>query len=210
MKKNVSGFTIVELLIVIVIIAVLAAISIVAYKGVQQRAANTSRIASVRQYIKLLSAYAVQNNGTYPSFTEGACFGTGYTNGECSNAGLSTTWPATTTEQPAFNSALSSVGTIPNYLKLNSSATSSGNEVGAFIYNRGTTNETPSRSYRLVYFLQGSNQDCGIERVLRATDGSTAIGTGAWGAGISTGPRNSNYGSGTTYCFISLLNPNEF
>lgn len=40
-----SGFTIVELLIVIVVIAILAAIVIVAYNGVQQRA-QTSAIAS--------------------------------------------------------------------------------------------------------------------------------------------------------------------
>ena len=37
MKKTVSGFTIVELLIVIVVIAILATISIVAYSGIQER-----------------------------------------------------------------------------------------------------------------------------------------------------------------------------
>jgi len=38
MRKTVSGFTIVELLIVIVVIAILAAVSIVAYNGAQDRA----------------------------------------------------------------------------------------------------------------------------------------------------------------------------
>lgn len=45
MPKKDQGFTIVELLIVIVIIAILAAVSVVAYTGVQQRA-QASKIAS--------------------------------------------------------------------------------------------------------------------------------------------------------------------
>lgn len=42
MFKSKSGFTIVELLIVIVVIGTLAAISIVAYNGIQDRARNTT------------------------------------------------------------------------------------------------------------------------------------------------------------------------
>ena len=48
------GFTIVELLIVIVIIAVLAAITTVAYNGIQTRAANAKRDADLATYMKAM------------------------------------------------------------------------------------------------------------------------------------------------------------
>lgn len=44
-KSNHSGFTIVELLIVVVITAILAAISVVAYNGVQSRT-HLARLSS--------------------------------------------------------------------------------------------------------------------------------------------------------------------
>ena len=61
-----SGFTIVELLIVIVVIGILAAITIVAYNGVQQRARDTSRTVAVRNVMKALELYRI-DNGVYPS-----------------------------------------------------------------------------------------------------------------------------------------------
>ncbi len=64
-----TGFTIVELLIVIVVIAILAAISIVAYGGIQERARNAQRTQDVRTIAKALELYYI-NNGQYPS---GAC-----------------------------------------------------------------------------------------------------------------------------------------
>ncbi|MFZ1242933.1 MAG: type II secretion system protein [Candidatus Saccharimonas sp.] len=52
--SNNRGFTIVELLIVIVVIAILAAISIVAYNGIQNRAYDTTIQSDLRQtYIKI-------------------------------------------------------------------------------------------------------------------------------------------------------------
>lgn len=68
------GFTIVELLIVIVVIAILAAITIVAYNGIQTRAENTATINGVAAYAKALSLYAV-DNGQYPSTTVYPCLG---------------------------------------------------------------------------------------------------------------------------------------
>ncbi len=52
-----KGFTIVELLIVIVVIAILAAITIVAYNGIQQRAKNTQTISAITAYVKAIKLY---------------------------------------------------------------------------------------------------------------------------------------------------------
>lgn len=66
MIKSKSGFTIVELLIVIVVLAILAAISIVAYNGVQERARNAQREQDIKTIAKALEMYYL-DEGAYPS-----------------------------------------------------------------------------------------------------------------------------------------------
>jgi prepilin-type N-terminal cleavage/methylation domain-containing protein len=63
-KRN-SGFTIVELLIVIVVIAILATISIVAYTGIQNRAKTSAGQTLASQVAKKIEAYYAVNS-TYP------------------------------------------------------------------------------------------------------------------------------------------------
>lgn len=65
-KKQSSGFTIVELLIVIVIIAILAAISIVAYTGIQDRANDTSVRSDLNNIAKKIELYKAAT-GAYPT-----------------------------------------------------------------------------------------------------------------------------------------------
>lgn len=64
MKKD-RGFTIVELLIVIVVIGILAAIVIVAYNGVQNRAKTTKAQTNASAVQKVAEAYNA-DNGVYP------------------------------------------------------------------------------------------------------------------------------------------------
>lgn len=59
------GFTIVELLIVIVVIAILAAITVVAYNGIQQSARDSNRKSDVQLIVKALELYYAENNN-YP------------------------------------------------------------------------------------------------------------------------------------------------
>lgn len=65
MPRSKSGFTLVELLIVIVVIAILAAISVVAYNGIQQRAYASQAAAAVDGAVKILEMYKI-DNGDYP------------------------------------------------------------------------------------------------------------------------------------------------
>ena len=64
-KRKQHGFTIVELLIVIVVIGILAAISIAAYTGVQGRAQDARRVQDLQSIAKALELYKISVGG-YP------------------------------------------------------------------------------------------------------------------------------------------------
>lgn len=70
-SPNSQGFTIVELLIVIVIIGILAALVIVAYGGIQSRARDAGRIQKVKEITKAIEAYYV-DYGYYPQIQDGS------------------------------------------------------------------------------------------------------------------------------------------
>lgn len=65
-QKKQHGFTIVELLIVIVVIAILAAIVIVAYNGIQSRARDARRLSDLGNIQTALGMYYI-DNGRYPA-----------------------------------------------------------------------------------------------------------------------------------------------
>jgi prepilin-type N-terminal cleavage/methylation domain-containing protein len=65
--KTQSGFTIVELLIVIVVIGILAAITIVAYNGIQERARSTTVTSALSQAAKKFAVYQVDYPNAYPA-----------------------------------------------------------------------------------------------------------------------------------------------
>lgn len=65
MKATKNGFTIVELLIVIVVIAILAAITIVAFNGIQAKAHDAAVRSDLSALAKKLQIYKI-DNGNYP------------------------------------------------------------------------------------------------------------------------------------------------
>ncbi len=75
--KVTRGFTIVELLIVIVVIATLASISVVAYNGIQQRARDSKRVSDINQIAKGLQLWSSETGGSFATMNAGALGGTG-------------------------------------------------------------------------------------------------------------------------------------
>ena len=89
-KQPTSGFTIIELLIVIVVIGILAALILTAYSNIQDRAQVSVTRNTIQQFSKAFVAFKV-DNGRYPGVLDidsveldgvdggmGACIGAGY------------------------------------------------------------------------------------------------------------------------------------
>ena len=204
-KNKQRGFTIVELLIVIVVIAILAAITVVAYNGIQQRADNTKRVAAAREWYKRIQTY-IAMNGTYPpgALNNHACLGTGYPTDldvnpdeDCLGTG--------NVKHPnaALNNALATLGPHPVFPpeKLVTTAgigTTAGISLRSVdALDPGTPNEKLIYPF-LYYWLKGSNQDCILRPVATSVTGGYTSSTG-----IST---VANEG-GHTRCMILLPDP---
>lgn len=67
--KKQTGFTIVELLIVVVVIAILAAITIVSYNGIQSRATASKNAAAAQQLVKKITVWNTAM-GYYPTYAQ--------------------------------------------------------------------------------------------------------------------------------------------
>ena len=144
-----KGFTIVELLIVVVVIGILAAIVTVAYTGISSRAENVKTIAGVNQAVKLLSLYKVEN-GSYPSpGPTYVCIGSGYIGQVCSTTSNGVTPSAS--ENSTFAAALQSIGSLPQLS--NKQLTLSGGWVSA-----GASFQSSNSMIR--YVLDGAGASC--------------------------------------------------
>lgn len=110
-----KGFTLIELILVIVVIAILATITIVAYNQVQRRAYAARAAVVVDTYEKIIKLYRT-DNGSFPS-TSGdfICLGqpANYPTTSLYAADTCSSWGSHTSA--AFNSAVSAyTRTIPD------------------------------------------------------------------------------------------------
>lgn len=152
MSKTKSGFTIVELLIVIVVIGILAAITIVAYNGIQTRAKNTKTVNAAVSWAKALKLYNAEK-GSWP--VNYSCLGTTTTytgsGGQCWD---STSW----TVKSAFLTEMSDY--ISTYPEPDTTDVAAG---AATSPRRGLLYVTNNTTYWQIYLFQiGSGTYPGI------------------------------------------------
>lgn len=64
--KQLKGFTIIEIAIVILIIAVLVTLSVVSYRGLQERAAKNTVLSDLQNAGTIVEQYALKHGGEFP------------------------------------------------------------------------------------------------------------------------------------------------
>ncbi|MES2876119.1 MAG: type II secretion system protein [Patescibacteria group bacterium] len=199
-----TGFTIVELLIVIVVIGILAAITIVAFNGIQQRARNTQRVTVAKDWQKIITAYATTNT-SYPSgmINNHYCLGSeGYPTNFDVNADVDCFGTGNIKHPLASaNTAFGTIASLPKYPG-DSIVTGAaiGTVVGISLRAQDTLDPagTPKIQYPMLqYWLHGTNQDCVLRPVAQSVAGGYVQGTAT-----STG----NQGP-ATLCVILLPDP---
>ena len=177
-KRNYTGFTIVELLIVIVVIGILAAISVVAYNRVQDRANTAKNVSNARSYVSAFTL--LRHDGDIPGGVY--CLGdpAAYSAGTCTMMG------ANGVVDTAVNQKLAAVGASAN-ARMNPAWHS-----GQMMYHGNWFGQNK----QVLIYAVSPTQNCGLSNVLSTPYDNMTVS----GAPYTSRPSNNAH----TLCFISL------
>ncbi|MBM3210423.1 type II secretion system protein [Candidatus Saccharibacteria bacterium] len=169
------GFTIVELLIVIVVIAILAAITIVAYNGIQTRAETAKNVAHARSFVTAFKL--LQQEGSLPSGAH--CLGDPavYSGGNCTFNGSTGSVNNDLNERLAQAGASSSTRMNPKWNN------------GGLYYHGNWFGD-----YQVLVYGVDASQPCGLPNVLSLP----------WHEMTLSGADHTNRSTVTTVCYIFL------
>lgn len=203
-SKFSSGFTIVELLIVIVVIGILSSITVVAYNGVQLRANNASRISLASQMKKVfditqidLSIAEIKTSLQYDTWYR-ACLGTGYPDVNSDGVKDCAAYNGNpfVSETASFNAILAKTARVPSMAAFRPVAATNGDVYYGPYISSITVDGKDGLS--LEYFLEGVSQSCNLSPLIYITGSGTATLT-------SQGePRYTSSANGITVCKIRV------
>jgi prepilin-type N-terminal cleavage/methylation domain-containing protein len=204
-----KGFTIVELLIVIVVLGILATVSVVAYNGVSQRARNVSRTVAATNAIEavevMLTKHAPSAIRATLNLSDNwyrACVGTNYP--DRNNDGIKDcAWYGNSpyvSESANFNTLLSSFTSPPN-MSSYPATTSSDGDVVAGVY-LGSAWVDSKDMLVIEYSLEGEAQPCDKSPLVYKNNGSPSL-TPA--SGMSDKYSYSSAGYKATECVVAVV-----
>lgn len=175
MHKTKSGFTLVELLVVVLIIGILATISIASYSAMQARGRDSRRTTDVANLTKALELY-YDDTGAFPvPGNAGSSLGNNWysTNG--------TNWQAFGTLLTTTNSSgLQAIDAMPidpqnkGYVGEVPTTGKSG-----YAYYTGTECGAPGQWYAIVYRLEAGTKTKGSDGPCPANYGDSLFASGA-------------------------------
>lgn len=202
-----GGFTILELLIVIVVISILAVTGYVSYKNTKGRAQAAVTHSIVQQYTKALAAYKAEHNQfpdlsviTSDTISPIVCLGTGYEGTPCgSNFGPGQ-------EYASFNNLMEPyTGTVPNirphttpYVFSDLNITITGVSLQYINDVDSTLDGGPAEFYALTYALDEEDAKCTGGQVL-------AVGSIPGTNFMTTNNKNTMTDGKNTGCFVKLV-----
>ncbi len=180
LRNRSVGFTIVELLIVIVVIAILVTIITITFGNIRKQATNTKIVSNVKSYVTILQAYSATNDNGYPPIpgethtsVSMVCLGIGYKDGKCGRVTGVDVYEST-----AFMNQLKSITYNKDPVNFDPGTVATEQFVGAVYGIDQVGPPAPHTGWGRVieWFLIGENQKCGVPGAYSyATDnGNTA------------------------------------
>lgn len=71
-RRTILGFTISELLVVVVVIAIVASITVISFNGIQERAQRSAALANLNNAYSKLKVWTIDHNAILPESLEAA------------------------------------------------------------------------------------------------------------------------------------------